>query len=94
MLFIYALLRLKQSIHFRLLVSLGVKGRELIAPPQVAHCQLPENLGFPPDEAEPSGKASLSSGLEARSASKGMSGASDATDMLGAGFDEPPLFLL
>ncbi len=39
---------LKQSIHFRLVVSLGANGRDVIAPPQVLHFQSPENLGFSP----------------------------------------------
>ncbi len=43
---VYDLLRLKQSRHFRLLVSLGVKGSEVMAPPQVAQVQLPSVRGL------------------------------------------------
>lgn len=42
---LYSLLLLKQSRHFRLLVSRGAKGSEVIAAPQLAHSQWPENLG-------------------------------------------------
>jgi len=44
----YCLLALKQSIHFKLLVSLGSKGKEEMLPPQPAHCQSPANLSFSP----------------------------------------------
>jgi len=40
----YSLLRLKQSRHFRLLVSRGLKGSDVIEPPQPAHCQFPANF--------------------------------------------------
>lgn len=80
----YALLRLKQSKHFRLLVSRGAKGSEVIAPPQLAQVHLPANLGFSVEAgmAEPP-KSSAGAGPSASSAKSGISGASEAADISG-----------
>ena len=82
-------------MHFRLPVSRGVKGRELMAAPQPAHCQLPDVRGFSlllvGVTAGP--KPSSKSGSPASPASKGMSGASLAVDISGAcGCGEFPPF--
>jgi len=39
---------LKQSRHFRLLVSLGLNGSEVMDPPQPAQLQSPANFAFSP----------------------------------------------
>lgn len=93
----FYLLRLKQSRHFRLLVSRGVKGSDVIAPPQPAHCQEPENFGLSPefeDGATAGPNPSSKSGSPARPASKGKSGASGADDISGAGAELPSFCLL
>jgi hypothetical protein len=80
----YLLPFLKQSMHFKLLVSRGVKGRDVMAAPQLAHCQLPEDFErsvvtgtvVPP-------KPSSVEGSPAKPASKGMSGTSIAVDISG-----------
>jgi hypothetical protein len=68
----YALLFLKQSMHFKLLVSRGVKGSDEILPPQPAHCQLPEIFGLSPVDGAAAGpKPSSSAGPLDSPASKG-----------------------
>lgn len=88
---------MKQSIHLRLLVSRGAKGREVMALPQPAHCQEPVNFGLSPEfdvGAIAGPKPSSTSGSPARPASNGMSGASEADDISGAGVELPPFCLL
>ncbi len=74
-------------------MSRGVKGSELMDPPQLAHCQSPEILGFSP-VAGTASKPSSICGPAAGCASKGISGTSVATGMLGAGAELPPFDLL
>jgi hypothetical protein len=76
-------------MHFRLLVSLGVKGSEAIEPPQVAHCQSPVIRGFSPVAGTESKPSSIC-GPAAGSASNGMSGTSVAVDIAGAVGVFPP----
>jgi hypothetical protein len=84
-LYVYALLLLKQSRHFKLLVSRGSKGREVIVPPQVAHFHPPAKRGFSLLLGVISGaKSSGGAGSLATSAKSGMSGASEATDISGS----------
>lgn len=72
-----------------MLVSLGVKGRDEILPPQPEHCQLPANFGFSLDGGAAS-KPSSKDGSPASPASKGMSGTSDEVFISGAGAEFPP----
>jgi hypothetical protein len=74
-----------------LLVSRGVKGSELIEPPQLAHCQSPEILGFSPVAGTESKPSSIW-GPAAGSASNGISGTSLAADIAGAAGELFPPF--
>ncbi len=73
---------------------LGVKGSEVISPPQLEHCQLPDTFGRSLTLTASGGKASRGSGSDAISASKGMSGASEAVGVFGEGFATMPFCLL
>ena len=78
-------------------MSLGVKGSEVMAAPQPAHCHEPENFGLSSefeDDATAGPNPSSKSGSPASPASKGMSGASEADDISGAGAELPPFCLL
>lgn len=78
-------------MHFRLLVSRGVKGSDEMPPPQPEHCQLPGIFGRSVlDGAAIVAKPSSCAGSLARPASKGMSGTSLATVITGAEFEPSP----
>lgn len=75
---------MKQSRHFRLLVSRGVKGSEVIVPPQLAQVHLPANFGFSVEAGiAEAPKSSEGAGPSASSAKSGISGASEAADISG-----------
>lgn len=82
---LYPLLLLKQSKHFKLLVSRGAKGSEVIDAPQPAQDQSPWKRGFSAAGADGSeSKPSSICGPSATSASKGKSGTSSAVGISGA----------